>query len=62
MATIRDMDSGRIVDVNDDGRRLTFEMDGDVDHIDGCDCPCGTASVGVTFDKAELLALLGGGK
>lgn len=60
MSTIRDQESGQIVYMTDDGRRLTF----DVDHAHDRACSCGDAVVSVTFDRAELLALalLGGGK
>lgn len=59
MSTIRDQKSGAILDVDDDGRRLTFEVANSEDHHDECDCDC-EGYVSVTFDKAELLALLGG--
>jgi hypothetical protein len=62
------MNSGSILDVEDDGRRLTFKMDvandfecciSDAGICKGHD-GVGVSTGIVTFDKAELLALLGG--
>lgn len=55
--TIRDQKTGALLDVEDDGRRLTFEVHNSDDHYDDCDCACEGATL-ITFDKAELAELL----
>ena len=57
--TIRNWDDGAIVDVEDDGRRLKFDVISDCCADDDCDCTSGSYTT-VVFDKAELLALLTG--
>ena len=60
MKTIRNQ-TGWLVDVEDDGRRISFDLD--AGHCPADKCPCEhDRPIRVTFDKAELLALLGGGK
>jgi len=64
--TIRDMASGDIVDVEDDGRRITFKLDQEFSD-DCCNPVCDgdhdtIVLTEMTFDKAELLAMLSGGK
>lgn len=67
--TIRDQKTGALLDVEDDGRRVTVELPGGefeccISDSELCQGHDGVTApqASVTFDKAELLALLGGGK
>lgn len=59
--TIRDQKSGALLDVEDDGRKVSFELNAGWCQVDMCPCDH-DVETRVTFDKAELLSLLGGGK
>lgn len=62
MATIRDAKTNETIDVEDDGRRLTFELSREYthqDHSDECDCDCDPGTATVTLNRDDLIALLG---
>ena len=66
--TIRDLKSGALVEVDDDGRRITLQLDVANDFrcclADHALCEghdgIGVSTGVVTFDKSALLDLLGG--
>ena len=57
--TIRDQKTGALLDVEDDGKRLTFDIGAGVCQVNSCPCDH-DVEVRVTFDKKELAELLRG--